>query len=312
MTGALLFLIALNVYSQQLQRPKLVVGVVVDQMRWDFLYRFNNRYSDKGGFKRLMNKGFNCNNTLINYTPTYTACGHASIYTGSVPSIHGITGNNWYDSEKQQFVYCTDDASVTTVGSATAAGKMSPANMFTTTIGDELKLATNLKSKVIGIALKDRGGILPAGHSANAAYWYDSKTGDWITSSHYMKELPGWVNDFNKQKWVDKYYRQGWNTLYPINTYTQSTPDENNYEVNTLGKGFPYALSSLAGKNYNLIMATPFGNTLTTQFSKAVIEQEQMGADSITDFLAISYSSTDYIGHSFGPNSIETEDTYLR
>ena len=310
--GVILFFVVHKGYSQPVQRPKLVVGIVVDQMRWDFLYRFDNRYSASGGFKRLMNKGFNCNNTLINYTPTYTACGHAGIYTGSVPSIHGITGNNWYDNEKQQYVYCTDDTSVATVGSTTVAGKMSPVNMFTTTICDELKLATNLRSKVIGISLKDRGGILAAGHSANAAYWYDSKTGDWITSSHYMKELPGWVNDFNKQKLVDKYYMQGWNTLYPVNTYTQSTPDENKYEANILGKGFPYTLSSLAGKNYNPIVATPFGNTLTTQFSKAAIEQEQLGEDSITDFLAISYSSTDYVGHSFGPNSIEAEDTYLR
>ena len=310
--GAILVFVALNGYSQPLQRPKLVVGIVVDQMRWDYLFRYYNRYAANGGFKRLMSKGFNCNNTLINYTPTYTACGHAGIYTGSVPSIHGITGNNWYDNEKQQYVYCTDDTSVATVGSTTVAGKMSPVNMFTSTICDELKLATNLKSKVIGIALKDRGGILTAGHSANAAYWYDSKTGDWITSSHYMKELPGWVNDFNKQKWVDKYYLQGWNTLYPVNTYAQSTADENKYEANILGKGFPYTLSSLAGKNYNPVMATPFGNTLTTQFAKAAIGQEQLGADSITDFLAISYSSTDYVGHAFGPNSIEAEDTYLR
>ena len=312
-TGLFLLVIVFNVYAQQLQRPKLVVGIVVDQMRWDYLYRYYDRYTANGGFKRLMNKGFNCNNTIIPYTPTYTACGHATIYTGSVPSIHGITGNNWYDNKKQQYVYCTDDSATSVVGSTNAAaGKMSPVNMFTTTICDELKLATNFRSKVVGIALKDRGGILPAGHSANAAYWYDSKTGDWITSTYYMKALPGWVTTFNQKKLVDQYYQQGWNTLYPINTYAQSTADENNYEVKTLGKGFPYTLSSLAGKNYNLIMGTPFGNTLTTQFSKAAIEQEQLGADSITDFLAISYSSTDYIGHSYGPNSIEMEDTYLR
>ena len=308
-----LLITAITAYSQQMQRPKLVVGIVVDQMRWDYLYRYYSRYAANGGFKRLMNKGFNCNNTLIPFTPTYTACGHAGIYTGSVPAIHGITGNNWFDNDKQQFVYCTDDSSVSTVGSANkTAGKMSPVNLFTTTICDELKLATNFKSKVVGIALKDRGGILPAGHSANAAYWYDSNSGDWITSTYYMGALPDWVNDFNKKKLVDQYYLKGWNTLYPINTYVQSTLDENNYEVKTLGKNFPYTLSSFAGKNYNLITGTPYGNTLTTQFSKAAIEKEQLGSDSITDFLAISYSSTDYIGHSFGPNSIEIEDTYLR
>ena len=312
--AAFLFIIATGGYSQPtLQRPKLVVGIVVDQMRWDYLYRYHSRFAANGGFKRLMNKGFNCNNTHIPFTPTYTACGHAAIYTGSVPAINGITGNNWYDNEKQKFVYCTDDSSVSPVGSTNAvAGKMSPVNLFTTTICDELKLTTNFKSKVVGIALKDRGGILAAGHSADAAYWYDSGSGEWITSTYYMKALPNWVNEFNKKKWVDQYYLKGWNTLYPVNTYTQSTADENNYEVKTLGKNFPYILSSFAGKNYNLIMGTPYGNTLTTQFSKAAIEQERLGSDSITDFLAISYSSTDYIGHSYGPNSIEIEDTYLR
>lgn len=311
---AVLFLfLSFIAYSQKTERPKLVVGIIVDQMRWDFLYRYYDRYSPNGGFKRLITKGFNCENTNIPYVPTYTACGHTSIYTGSLPSIHGISGNEWYDNELQDYVYCTADTSVKTIGSTTAAaGKMSPKNMLTTTICDELKLATNFKNKVIGIALKDRGGILPAGHSANAAYWYDSKTGQWITSSYYMNELPQWVIDFNNQKLVDKYYTQGWKTLYPISTYVQSTTDDNNYEVKPFGKSFPYDLSSLAGKNYNPILATPFGNTLTTQFAKASINNEKLGADSITDILAISYSSTDYVGHSFGPNSIETEDTYLR
>ena len=299
-------------FSQKVDRPKLVVGIVVDQMRWDFLYRLYDRYTSNGGFKRLMNMGFNCNNTMIPYVPSYTACGHSCIYTGSLPAITGITGNEWYDNEKKSYVYCTSDSSVNTVGSVTAAGKMSPKNMLTTTICDELKLATNFRSKVIGIALKDRGGILTAGHSANAAYWYDPKVGQWITSSYYMNELPVWVTSFNNQKLVDKYYAQGWKTLYPINSYVQSTADTNNYEVKTFGKGFPYDLSSLVGKNYNPIIATPYGNTLTSEFAKESIDKEKLGMDSITDFLAISYSSTDYVGHSFGPNSIEIEDTYLR
>ncbi len=300
------------VFSQKVERPKLVVGIVVDQMRWDFLYRFYDRYAPTGGFKRLMNMGFNCNNTMIPYVPTYTACGHSCIYTGSLPAITGITGNEWYDNDKKNYVYCTADSSVNTVGSITTAGKMSPKNMLTTTICDELKLATNFRSKVIGIALKDRGGILAAGHSANATYWYDPKVGQWITSSYYMNELPAWVTSFNNQKLVDKYYMQGWKTLYPINSYIQSTADTNNYEVKSFGKGFPYDLSSLVGKNYNAIIATPYGNTLTSEFAKESIDKEKLGMDSITDFLAISYSSTDYVGHSFGPNSIEIEDTYLR
>lgn len=297
------------------QRPKLVVGIMVDQMRWDFLYRYHNRYAANGGFKRLLNKGFSCENTFIPYTPTVTACGHTTVYTGSVPAIHGITGNAWWDYDKNRIVYCSEDKTVKTVGGSSTSGEMSPKNMLTTTICDELKLATNFKSKVIGLAIKDRGGILPAGHSADAAYWYESKSGDWITSTYYMTALPKWVTDFNNKKMADGFYEKGWNTLYPINTYTQSTKDENEYEAKPFGseqKGFPYSLKQFATKNYSAVLQTPYGNTLTMLMAKEAIANEQMGKDSITDFLALSFSSPDYIGHAFGPNSIEIEDTYLR
>lgn len=296
-------------------RPKLVVGIVVDQMRWDYLYRFYDRYAADGGFKRLLNKGFTCENTFIPYTPTYTACGHTCIYTGSVPAIHGITGNNWYDNEQQRVVYCAEDNSVKTVGSTTSAGLMSPKNMLATTVADELRLATNFRSKVVGVAIKDRGAILPAGHSANAAYWYDSKTGDFITSTYYMNDLPQWVKDFNGQKLTDKYFEQGWNLLYTANTYLQSTADDKPYEAKPLGadqKGFPYDLKRFIGKNYGTVASTPYGNTLTAEMAKAAVTNEQLGADEITDFLAVSFSSPDYIGHAFGPNSIEAEDGFLR
>jgi hypothetical protein len=301
--------------SNTVARPKLVVGVVVDQMRWDFLYRYYDRYAPNGGFKRFLNQGFSCENTLIPYTPTLTACGHATIYTGSVPAIHGITGNAWYDNQLNRTVYCTEDETVTTVGAAGEAGEMSPRNMLVTSICDELRLATNFRSKVIGISFKDRGGILPAGHSANAAYWYNGVSGDWISSTYYMSELPQWVKDFNAKKHADRYYKQNWNTLYPINTYVQSAADEKVYEAKPLGtdvKGFPYNLEKFIGKNYGAIASTPYGNTLTSDMAKAAIEAEKLGEDIITDFLAVSYSSPDYIGHAFGPNSVEIEDTYLR
>ncbi len=296
-------------------RPKLVVGIVVDQMRWDYLYRFYDRYSATGGMKRLLNQGFSCENTLIPYTPTVTACGHTCIYTGSVPAIHGITGNAWWDSQKMKSVYCTDDDSVTTVGNDGTAGRMSPRNMLTTSICDELKIATNFRSKVVGVAIKDRGGILPAGHAANAAYWYDSRTGDWITSTWYMNDLPKWVKDFNAKKLTDSFYARGWNTLYPLNTYVQSTADEKSYEGKPFGtdqKGFPYDLKKYIGKNYGVLASTPWGNTLTAEMAKAAVTNEQLGADKITDFLAVSFSTPDYVGHAFGPNSIEAEDIYLR
>jgi hypothetical protein len=307
-------LIIINVLGQQtpVQRPKLVVGIVIDQMRWDYLYRFYDRYDANGGFKRMLNKGFTCENTLIPYAPTITACGHSSIYTGSVPAINGISGNFWWDKDQMRSVYCTEDKSVNTVGSSSALGKMSPKNLLVTTVCDELRLATNFRGKVIGIAIKDRGGILPAGHSANAAYWYDNTVGDWITSTYYMNELPKWVKDFNAQKLVDKYYQQGWKLLYPANTYVQSTADEKSYEGKPFGNSFPYDLTKFVGKNYGQISTTPFGNTMTAEFAKAAVVAEQLGMDNITDFLAVSFSSPDYIGHTFGPNSVEAEDGYLR
>lgn len=289
--------------SSTVKRPKLVVGIVVDQMRWDYLYRYSNRYAENGGFKRLLNQGFSCENTMIPYTPTVTACGHASIYTGSVPAINGISGNDWWDYNQNKFVYCTEDTVVETVGSNTALGQMSPKNLLSTTIGDELKLATNFRSKVIGIAIKDRGAILPAGHSADAAYWYDNKTGDWITSSYYENSLPAWVKDVNAKKLVDKYYAQDWPLLYAADTYEQSAFGR---------KGFPRDTKQYVGKNYSVIAAIPYGNTFTFDMAKAAIAGEKMGTTANTDMIAISLSTPDYIGHAYGPNSVEQEDCFLR
>ncbi len=285
------------------QKPTLVVGIVIDQMRWDYLYRYYDRYAPGGGFKRLLNQGFACENTIIPFVPTITACGHASIFTGTVPAINGIAGNDWWDYKTNNFVYCTDDASEHTIGSNTDAGKMSPRNLMVTTIGDELKLATNFKSKVIGIALKERAAILPAGHSANAAYWYDSKTGDWISSSYYLNALPTWVNDVNKKKLPDQYYAKDWNTMYPVESYQQSDADNNR---------FPRKLAQYATKNYQVIIATPYGIDLSIEMAKAAINGEALGAGPATDFLTLSISSPDYIGHAYGPNSIEEEDCFLR
>ncbi len=295
-------------------RPRIVVGLMVDQMRWDFLYRYAGRYGE-GGFKRLIREGFSCENTMIPYAQTVTACGHSSVYTGSVPAVNGIMGNDWYSRELGRMVYCTEDASEKTIGGSAEAPPMSPRNLQVTTICDEMRIATNFKSKVIGIAIKDRGGILPAGHTANAAYWYDGTTGKWVTSTYYMQSLPGWVERFNARKMPDSLYKLNWNTLYPVESYTMSDADDKAYE----GKFafdpmpvFPHNISTQAGKNYGILPATPYGNTLTLEFAKASIQSEGLGQDEFTDFLAVSLSSPDYIGHQYGPNSIEIEDTYLR
>lgn len=296
-------------------RPKLVVGFVVDQMRWDFLYRYADRYGSTG-FKRLLKEGMSCENTFIPYAPTVTACGHTCVYTGSVPAIHGITGNNWWDAQLNRDVYCSEDKTVKTVGSNTKAGEMSPRNMFVTTIGDELRLSNNFRSKVIGVAIKDRGAILPAGHSANAAYWYDGDNGNWITSTYYMNELPAWVSQFNNRKLPDSLMAQNWNTLYPKETYVQSSADDKPYEGRFMGENntstFPHDFSNQGNRKYGTIRSTPYGNTLTLAFAKAAIENERLGSNGVTDFLTVSCSSTDYVGHQYGPNSMENEDDYLR
>lgn len=302
---------------ENIQRPRLVVGIVIDQMRWDYLYRFNPLYKANGGFKRLLGEGFSCDNTLIPYTPTVTACGHTCVYTGSVPSVHGIAGNNWWDNQLMRNVYCSEDKTVNGVGGKTQEdGQMSPRNLLTTTICDELRLATNFKSKVIGVALKDRGSILPAGHSANAAYWYEGKSGNFITSTYYMNELPAWVNQFNNRKLVDSLYKLNWNTLLAKDVYAQyATADEKTYEARPFGteaKAFPYNLDKFAEKDYSKISSTPYGNTLTVEMAKAAVLAENLGKGSATDFLAVSFSSPDYIGHSFGPNSWEMVDDYVR
>lgn len=300
--------------SAAVPRPKLVVGIVVDQMRWDYLYRYYDRYSE-GGFKRLLSQGFTCENTNIDYIPTVTAIGHSSVYTGSVPAIHGIAGNDFIDQKTGRSIYCTEDSTAQTLGSTSDAGKMSPRNLKTSTVTDELRLATNFRSRVIGIAIKDRGGILPAGHTANAAYWFDDKTGNWISSTYYMKQLPAWLDKLNAQRLPEKYLKQNWNTLYPISTYIQSTGDNMRYEGKFSGTDapvFPVLTSTMAKQDFGIIRTTPYGNTLTFDVAKAAVENEKMGQGEVTDFLAVSFSSTDYMGHRFGPNAIEVEDTYLR
>ena len=295
------------------RRPKLVVGVVVDQMRWDYLYRYQERFGDNG-FKRLMREGFNCENTMLNYIPAVTAIGHTSIYTGSVPAIHGIAGNDFHIDDKQ--TYCTDDAAVATVGSNSDAGKMSPHNLKVTTIGDELHLATNYRSKIISVSLKDRASILPGGHTADGAYWFDAETGNFITSTYYRKDLPGWLKQFNDRQLAKHYLSQDWETLYPTESYKNSTADNNSYENPFPGADtptMPVATSKLMdSEGLGLIRNTPYGNTLTIDLALAAIDGERLGNRGETDMLAVSLSSTDYIGHQFGTYAIETEDTYLR
>ncbi len=312
-----LFVLAFNFSATaQEEKPKLVVGIVVDQMRYDYLTRFYKKYGE-GGFKRMMNEGFNCKNNHFNYIPTYTGPGHTSIYTGTTPKYHGVIGNNWYDKEIKKMVYCAEDSTVFAVGTTSELERMSPHRMKTTTFADENRLFTQMRGKSIGISIKDRGAILPAGHSANAAYWYRGKNeGNFVSSTYYMEQLPKWVEDFNASKKAESYLKE-WNTFYDISTYTESGPDLNDFEGGFEGKEtatFPYNLKKLAKKNdgLDIIKVSPFGNSIVADFAIEAIKAEALGKDDITDVLTVSFSSTDYIGHNFGVNSKEIEDTYIR
>jgi predicted AlkP superfamily pyrophosphatase or phosphodiesterase len=312
---AFLLILTLNkTYAQAVERPALVVGIVVDQMRWDYLYRYAQRYGSEG-FRRLLREGTSCENTFIPYTPTYTAPGHTCVYTGSVPSLHGIISNTWWDRSIDTTMYCTQDTTVRSVGSTSAAGWMSPRNLWANTITDELRLATNFRNKTIAIALKDRGAILPGGHTSNGSYWFDNSSHGWITSTFYMNALPAWVQRFNARGLPDAYMKQNWNTLYPANTYTQSSPDAQRWEGVLPGgsNSFPHRTDTLRGNvAMEAFRTSPWGNTFTFEFARAAVTNEQLGKGAFTDFLSISLSSPDYIGHTFGPNSIEAEDCFLR
>lgn len=282
--------------KNDLQKPKLVIGIVVDQMRYDYIYRFWDDFGNDG-FKRLINEGHFFRNAQFGYVPTYTGPGHASIFTGTTPSVHGIIANNWYEKQSSEMVYCAGDGSRETVCNCeknhtdviSTDGKMSPHQMLTTTIGDEMQLF-NPESKVIGISLKDRGAILSAGHAADAAYWMDSK-GEWITSSYYMDKLPDWLKEFQDENPSSNYLKGDWK----------------------VEKKFSHNLDSLfINKGGSGIKSTPFGNTILKELAIEILQKEKLGLENSTDFLSVSFSSTDYIGHQYGPHAAEIKDTYIR
>ena len=302
--------------AQVSTRPRLVVGIVVDQMRYEYLQRYAAKFGE-GGFKRLAEGGFLLRNAHYHYMPTLTGPGHASIYTGSTPAIHGIIGNDYYDKQSDKLVNCVEDSRFAPVGNEAAKGNISPWRMLSTTITDELKISTQSRSKIIGISIKDRSAVLPAGHMGDAAYWYDRSSGRFITSTYYRSALPEWLLKFNALNLAEIYLSQEWKTLLPLDQYTESGPDESPYERKFTGKDkttFPYKLADLRKQNgdFELLPSTPFANDLLTELTKATVAGEKLGKDEVTDFLCVSYSATDVIGHQFGPQSVEVEDAYLR
>ncbi|MEI7812583.1 MAG: alkaline phosphatase family protein [Ignavibacteria bacterium] len=304
---------ALN--AQKLSKPKLVVGIIVDQMRFDYLYRFKEFYG-KGGFNRLMSEGTNFTYAHCNSAPAYTACGHASVYTGSTPFYHGIIANNWYDRVAGKLIDCVNDTTVKSVGCDGREGEMSPFRLLSTTITDQLKLATHGRSKVISISLKDRAAILPGGRFADAAYWFNENTGDMITSTYYMNALPEWVTNFNRRKMAQTYLSGEWKLLRDEAVYKINSPDDskNEYDVFNEGKtSFPHKFDKVKSASlFESFESTPGGNEMVKEFAIGALRNEKLGLGAETDFLAVSFTSTDFIGHDYGNFSYEIQDAYIR
>jgi len=301
------------------EKPRIVVGIIVEQMRYDQLEKYRSRFRENG-IRKLLNEGTSFQNASLNFMLTQSAPAHATISTGAEPSVHGITSDSWYQPLSDEYIYCTHDLSVNPVGGSYEKGLHSPANLNASTFSDEIEMATNRKSKVYAAGLKESPVILSAGHSADGAYWFDDISGTWMSSTYYCDSLKPWINDFNAARHPDTFLSGTWDLLLDKSQYSDCLPDSNNFEAGFEGINyFPYDLkkisSALKRKNkapYSLLRETPFGNTLTTDFVINLIQNEELGKDDITDFLSVCYTSNDYIGHRFGPSSVEAGDAILR
>ena len=298
--------------------PRLVVGIVVDQMRADHIYRYWDNFGE-GGFRRLVNEGAFCRDAHFNYMPTYTGPGHASIYSGTTPAHHGIVGNDMYVRATGAGLYCVQDDRVQGVGSTGATGQRSPVNLVSGTLADEMERRFEGRSRTIGISWKDRGAILPIGRTGDAAYWYaGGASGHFTTSTWYMDELPEWLRRSNERSLALQYLKGTWDLLLPIERYRQALPDDNPYEMPLPGASsatLPQDIGALfeaGGRDTGILGQLPWGNTLITDMALAALAGEDLGGDAVPDLLALSYSAPDYLGHRMGPRSLELEDMYLR
>ena len=294
---------------------KLVVGIVIDQFRTDYLVRFADQFVD-GGFRRMLTTGANFANAAYIHTPTYTACGHATFMTGATPSMNGIVGNEWFDRTANRRVTSVSDSNAKLVGGRPDAAGMSPSRLVGDTIGDGLRFATAGKAKVVGISYKDRSAILPAGKRPNGAYWYDASTGRFVTSTYYFPEMPAWAQKFNQETRPDRFFGKKWERLLPAEAYSRSRPDDAPEEPVPTARTFPYTIdggeTAPGSKFYARFEVTPFANEHLVEFAKAAIDGEGLGADDVTDLLTISFSSNDLVGHNYGPYSQEVQDMTLR
>lgn len=312
--GAIGAILISSVFSGLWAQPKLVVQVVVDQMRAEYLIRFNEQFARDGGFRILLDSGFNYANTHYNYIPTYTGPGHASISTGTTPKYHGIVANDWLDGRSNYEMYCAEDTAVTPVGTVESSSKRSPKNLRALTFSDGIKLHTNNQGKSFGVSVKDRGAIFPGGHFADGAYWLDGGM-HFVTSSYYTDELPGYVDKYNSKENAMVLMKRGWKLEMATRKYTNSLEDENPYEpkYNEGSSSFPYNLEAMVQlKGLSMLKNTPIGNELVLEMAELILNEEDLGQDEYTDFLGVSFSSPDYAGHTWGVRSREVHDMYLK
>lgn len=296
-------------------KPKLVVGIVVEQMRQDYIERFWDNFGSKG-FKKLAINGTYCQDANFNYSLTQTAPGYATIVTGAEPSEHGIVSDFWFNPLTGKKETCIEDIRYKPVGDKNAKGNYSPKNIFSTTFSDEAKLFNRGNSKIISISLNPEGAIISGGFAADAAYWFDQETGNWVSSAYYMNSLPAWVDTVNRKKMPDEYLLRKWSPMLPIEQYNEVLPDSSIYEFGIDGvyKVFPYIYTDITKTihGYELLTMIPEGNTHTTDMAVAALYNENLGMDDNTDFLFINYTVSENIGKLYGPQSIEVQDLFLR
>lgn len=314
------FLLFQNSFGQRssntdISVPPLVVIINIEQMRVDYITRFWDKFQSEG-FKRLYSEGAICANTQLDLHVQKISTGTATLFTGVYPSVHGIVNDSWYDRLKQKEIQCADDDFYITVGSDSNEGERSATKLLSPTLGDLMKINSNNVSKVFSVALNDVSAVFSGGHAADAAYWFDTQTGNMISSSYYLDIFPEWVRLFNDKKFAQLYTTRDWNTLLPVGSYTESLVDGYVLEKGYYGRWntFPYSMKKLQSRaeSYKFLKTTPFGNTIVKDFALALIDAENLGADKVPDLLCVSFSSMDYENGAFGPSSVEMEDTYLR
>lgn len=297
------------------EKPKLILQITIDQMRGDFPMRYKDRLGEDG-FRYLMEKGTWYMDAHYQHANTETAVGHASLATGADPSRHGIVANDWIDQKSGTFVYNTEDERHHIIGREPKAHEgVSPRNLLSSTFSDELVVNNGGRSRAFSVSVKDRGAILPGGH-VGKAFWFSKSSGQFVTSTYYYEDYPAWVKQWNAAKPADAFKGKSWELLMDRATYVHGQMDDRPYEADLkpLGRVFPHSLGEDSKYFYLLLTLTPIGDMLTLDFAKALVENEKLGQNDsgAPDYLQISFSSTDYIGHLFGPSSLETEDNILR